>query len=348
LTEINTIEDNAIPDVDLNTQNADEIYMLYRAGILSGNDKTGIFTPNANIQRSAVATIVARMVNRSLRQSFLLTKVPVNNYKQIYSDKGSYCILNKNEQVFITADFGSGNIVNKDIEWASSNIDIATVNNGLVCGNRVGRAVITASYNGIAATCIVLVASEDGSPVYAGTMAIKKDGVIYKSSISKHSWAGEVKYLDDSPAIYVYTINGEYYINDAMLLNFAHCYYGEAIIVYSDNPYIKEPQLCGSANLRFSSETHIDYISAEEKIHTYITNVTLPNKDTLTYDFVSEIYFNGKVINTVHYNNHSSHNEVMSNGSFSMWSIEHYMEIMNIKRSWHFDDDTKQLIFELD
>lgn len=36
-----------------------EIYALYRAGILTGNDSYGTFTPDTNITRGAVATIDA-------------------------------------------------------------------------------------------------------------------------------------------------------------------------------------------------------------------------------------------------------------------------------------------------
>lgn len=50
------------------------VYHLYRAGILTGNDEYGTFTPAANITRSAVAAIVSRIVEPSQRQHITLTK----------------------------------------------------------------------------------------------------------------------------------------------------------------------------------------------------------------------------------------------------------------------------------
>ncbi len=46
---------------------ADEIYMLYRAGITIGSDARGTFNPDKFIKRSEVAAIVTRMVDDSLR-----------------------------------------------------------------------------------------------------------------------------------------------------------------------------------------------------------------------------------------------------------------------------------------
>lgn len=54
------------------------IYRLYRAGILTGNDKYGTFTPDANITRSAVSAIVGRVAEPSLRKHIALTPKPVN------------------------------------------------------------------------------------------------------------------------------------------------------------------------------------------------------------------------------------------------------------------------------
>lgn len=53
------------------------IYRLYRAGVLTGNDKYGTFTPDTNITRSAVAAIVGRVVESSRRQHIALTPKPV-------------------------------------------------------------------------------------------------------------------------------------------------------------------------------------------------------------------------------------------------------------------------------
>lgn len=75
LASINTVEDNAIPDVDINVDHADDIYRLYRAGIINGSDKKGTFYPNSNITRGAACAIATRMCDTSLRKSVYL-KVP--------------------------------------------------------------------------------------------------------------------------------------------------------------------------------------------------------------------------------------------------------------------------------
>lgn len=64
LTAINQVADGAIPDV------ADDqsVYLLYRAGVLTGSDKQGTFLPDSTIQRCEVAAIVTRMALPELRQ----------------------------------------------------------------------------------------------------------------------------------------------------------------------------------------------------------------------------------------------------------------------------------------
>lgn len=64
---INEVADNSIPDVKMDTKNAEEIYEFYRAGILNGSDEKGTFYPDSNIKRSEVATILVRMYDVSAR-----------------------------------------------------------------------------------------------------------------------------------------------------------------------------------------------------------------------------------------------------------------------------------------
>lgn len=64
LPVVNSIPDGSIPDV----YRADKgIYKLYRAGILSGNDSTGTFRPNAPITRAEVSAILVRMADPNTR-----------------------------------------------------------------------------------------------------------------------------------------------------------------------------------------------------------------------------------------------------------------------------------------
>lgn len=73
LPAINVVEDNAIPDFPLAGNNADGVYLLYRAGVLIGNNSSGEFTPNNTIARSEAAAIVTRMADPDLRRSITLT-----------------------------------------------------------------------------------------------------------------------------------------------------------------------------------------------------------------------------------------------------------------------------------
>ncbi len=72
-TAINSVADNAIPDVKLGDANAKEIYTFYRAGILTGSDGYGTFNPTDGILRREVAAILSRMFDDSLRQSITLS-----------------------------------------------------------------------------------------------------------------------------------------------------------------------------------------------------------------------------------------------------------------------------------
>ena len=74
LAEINSVEDGAIPDVPITGYYAAPVYALYRAGILTGNDAKGTFTPESTISRGAAAAIISRIADSSLRRPVTLTK----------------------------------------------------------------------------------------------------------------------------------------------------------------------------------------------------------------------------------------------------------------------------------
>lgn len=57
--EINNVE--ALPDFSVKSTYGKEAFLLYKAGIIGGNDSLGTFTPNAYISRAAVAAIIARV-----------------------------------------------------------------------------------------------------------------------------------------------------------------------------------------------------------------------------------------------------------------------------------------------
>ena len=55
-------EVNSLPDVSQNTPYYSYIFLLYRAGVLTGNDDSGTFTPNSNISRAEVSAIISRII----------------------------------------------------------------------------------------------------------------------------------------------------------------------------------------------------------------------------------------------------------------------------------------------
>lgn len=67
---MNQVEDNAIPDVDMNYSHA---YEMYRAGIMVGSDSDGTFNPYSNVLRSEMAAIVNRFLDEDARKTITLT-----------------------------------------------------------------------------------------------------------------------------------------------------------------------------------------------------------------------------------------------------------------------------------
>ncbi len=72
LQEINYVADGAIPDVDMTSEYADSVYLLYRAGILTGSDDKGSFNPDTTITRAEAAAIITRIIDTSSRKSIEL------------------------------------------------------------------------------------------------------------------------------------------------------------------------------------------------------------------------------------------------------------------------------------
>lgn len=71
--EINQISDNAIPDVKSDSEYGGGIYLLYRAGVLTGSGGRGRFNGQSGITRAEAAAIVTRIIEPSLRKSFTLS-----------------------------------------------------------------------------------------------------------------------------------------------------------------------------------------------------------------------------------------------------------------------------------
>ena len=69
LMQINTVADSAIPDLP-SMPESEGVYLLYRAGVLTGTDETGAFEPESKVRRCEAAAVVARMIVPALRRSF--------------------------------------------------------------------------------------------------------------------------------------------------------------------------------------------------------------------------------------------------------------------------------------
>ena len=63
----NNIPDGAIPDVSESYSYGKAVYMLYRAGVLTGSGANGEFYPNLPITRAEAATILLRLVDTTRR-----------------------------------------------------------------------------------------------------------------------------------------------------------------------------------------------------------------------------------------------------------------------------------------
>ena len=60
---------NSLPDVNAGTPNRDSIYLLYKAGVLTGNNAQGEFTPGAGMTRAMAAGIAMRIILPGSRES---------------------------------------------------------------------------------------------------------------------------------------------------------------------------------------------------------------------------------------------------------------------------------------
>lgn len=98
----NDIPDGSIPDILVSSEAAPDIYLLYRAGVMTGSDSQGSFLPAANIRRCEVAAIISRMVTPSLRKSLSLT-APASGTRVIASGDCSSIDMNQEGEMQLYA-----------------------------------------------------------------------------------------------------------------------------------------------------------------------------------------------------------------------------------------------------
>lgn len=156
LPAINTIPDGKIPDVAQGAANYNEIYGLYRAGVLTGSDDYGTFAPETAIDRASVAAIVSRMALPQLRRQVELKDKPVA-VTGVTLDKSALSI-SQGDTAQLTAAVTPANATDQTVTWTSSNQAVATVSSaGLVSAVGKGSATITAACGGVKAACAVTV-----------------------------------------------------------------------------------------------------------------------------------------------------------------------------------------------
>ena len=169
---INTIADGSLPDVTSSSTYADEIYMLYRAGVLTGNDRYGTFAPETTIDRASVAALVSRMALPELRKELQLEKMPVA-VTGVTLDQSSLSV-SVGETASLKATVTPSNADSQTVTWTSSRPSVAKVSNGTVTGVAEGVATITASVGGKSASCTVTVKAREVSstPLYLSLIHI--------------------------------------------------------------------------------------------------------------------------------------------------------------------------------
>ena len=96
---INDISYGYIADVPTSAGYCADVYSFYRSGILAGCNTRGDFCPNTYIKRSEVAAILTRMVDPSMRVSFMTMQVlELLNDKRQAAGKSALVITAKHNQ----------------------------------------------------------------------------------------------------------------------------------------------------------------------------------------------------------------------------------------------------------
>lgn len=168
LEQFNTVEDGMIPDLAAGTVGYDDIYALYRAGILTGNDQKGTFAPETTIDRASVAAITARMAIPALRRGVTLKAVPVTGITL----NESSLTLTAGDCRTLTAAVLPADASHRTLSWKSTDPSVAAVNNGTITAISAGSAVITCTaVGGVEASCSVNVLS---APIPAAGLTISR------------------------------------------------------------------------------------------------------------------------------------------------------------------------------
>ncbi len=196
-----------IPDVNETSPYYNVIYLLYNAGVLTGSDKYGTFNASSNIQRSEVATIAVRMVNKSERKTFrpehaMPEEVVISGSTTIQA--GAITILKAKIKP---------ESAHQSVTWVSGNTGVATVDaNGNVTGIREGQAHISAiSAGNVKATVLVTVTSRPApqSITLSGKSSISVgETTEWSSSVTPASADQRITWTSENSSIATVDANG--------------------------------------------------------------------------------------------------------------------------------------------
>ncbi|MFP4698504.1 MAG: S-layer homology domain-containing protein [Eubacteriales bacterium] len=187
LEEINIVEDDNIPDVNTDAIYGTAVYMLYRAGVIVGNDEEGTFEPEESITRAEAAAIITRMVIPEMRQIINVgtlkgivvdasTKEPIKGAEVAIYDEtintdrsiktsstgqfslqipaGTGYTAKIEKEGYISEGYQNIDIINGEVNYLETILQINEENLGL--GNASGKVVNALDGNGIAGLTIDL------------------------------------------------------------------------------------------------------------------------------------------------------------------------------------------------
>lgn len=204
LKSINTVEDGGIPDVAPGSASSEDIYTLYRAGILTGSDKAGTFLPETTIDRASVSAILTRMAMPDQRQSITLKKSDVAATGITLSCGEKTVTLKAGETYQINATLTPVNASTK-VEWSSNNPCVTVSSDGKVTAKSGGTAVVTAKAGNVSAKAYFKVTEVEITRVrFSGSSVDMTEGESQKTLPSltpSDASASSLTWTSDTPSV---------------------------------------------------------------------------------------------------------------------------------------------------
>jgi uncharacterized protein YjdB len=234
LPAINNIDVGSLPDVPATAAYASSVYALYNAGILTGNDSYGTFTPDSSIKRSEVATILVRMADKSQRKSFVpVSTISVTSVEMV----GSTWTLTVGTPFTYTATVLPENATNKAVTWTSSDPSVATVSaSGTVTPLKSGTVVITVSSANGKTSSRQITVKHTGSDTFNYLVSqIKSNGDRLSSKLYNYSYSGNIprRTYDLAYSLDTNKITLKAYYDDIANKTFVNIYFTQSL----ETPY---------------------------------------------------------------------------------------------------------------